>query len=84
MGYDTRTRAKTLPDLTPHKLYFTLNPETPLGQRFIGDGVGALGAGDDDPVSGMRINENGEGHIYVHAGIHGVGGENGLSPATHD
>lgn len=46
--------------------------------------MGALGAGDDDPVSGMRINENGEGYIYVHPGIHGVGGENGLSPATHD
>lgn len=46
--------------------------------------IGALGATDDDPVSGMGINEGGEGYIHVHAGIHGVGGMGGLSPAAHD
>ena len=48
------------------------------------DTVGALGAMDDNPVTGMGIDENGEGHIHVHAGIHGVGGMGGLSAATHD
>lgn len=43
--------------------------------------VGALGATDDNPVSGMGINENGEGFIHVHAGIHGVGD---LDPAMFD
>jgi hypothetical protein len=46
--------------------------------------VGALGATDDNPVSGMGINENGEGFIHVHAGIHGIGGEDGLDPAMFD
>lgn len=46
--------------------------------------VGALGATDDNPVSGMGINENGEGFIHVHAGIHGVGGVDGLDPAMFD
>jgi len=46
--------------------------------------VGALGATDDNGESGMGINEGGEGYIHVHSGIHGVGGENGLDPATHD
>jgi len=46
--------------------------------------VGALGATDDDPMTGDGINENGEGYIHVHAGIHGVGGTGGLDPATHD
>ena len=46
--------------------------------------VGALGATDDNPVSGAGINENGEGFIHVHAGIHGVGGEGGLDPAMFD
>jgi hypothetical protein len=46
--------------------------------------VGALGATEDNGEIGMGINENGEGYIHVHAGIHGVGGANGLDPATHD
>lgn len=47
--------------------------------------VGALGAMDDNPVSGAGINDgSGEGYIHVHAGIHGVGGMGGLSAATHD
>ena len=48
------------------------------------DTVGALGATDDDPISGDGINENGEGYIHVHAGIHGVGGPGGLDPAVFD
>jgi hypothetical protein len=48
--------------------------------------VGALGATDDNPNPGeiKGINENGEGFIHVHAGIHGVGGEGGLDPAMFD
>jgi hypothetical protein len=46
--------------------------------------VGALGSTEDDPVSGIGINEGGEGFIHVHAGIHGVGGAGGLDPATYD
>ena len=46
--------------------------------------VGALGATDDDPMTGDGINENGEGYIHVHAGIHGVGGPGGLDPSVHD
>jgi hypothetical protein len=46
--------------------------------------VGALGATDDDPMTGAGINANGEGYIYVHAGIHGVGGPDGLAAATYD
>lgn len=46
--------------------------------------VGALGAMDDNPVSGSGINEGGEGYVHVHAGIHGVGGMDGLDPATFD
>jgi hypothetical protein len=37
------------------------------------DTVGALGATDDNPTTGDGINENGEGYIHVHAGIHGIG-----------
>ena len=48
------------------------------------DTVGALGATDDDPMTGDGINENGEGYIHVHAGIHGIGGFNGLDAATYD
>ncbi len=48
------------------------------------DTVGALGATDDDPMTGVGIDENGEGYIHVHAGIHGVGGPDGLDPAVHD
>lgn len=48
------------------------------------DTVIALGATDDDPETGAGIDENGEGYIHVHAGIHGVGGPGGLVPATHD
>jgi len=48
------------------------------------DTVGALGATDDDPMTGDGINENGEGYIHVHAGIHGIGGPNGLDAATYD
>lgn len=46
--------------------------------------IGALGATDDDPMTGMGINENGEGYIHVHSGIHGVGGMDGLDPAQDD
>ena len=46
--------------------------------------VGFLGATEDNGASGMGINENGEGFIHVHPGIHGVGGENGLDPAVLD
>jgi len=46
--------------------------------------VGALGATDDDPIAGTGINENGEGYIHVHAGIHGIASTDGLSAATHD
>jgi len=45
------------------------------------DTVGFLGATDDNPMTGVGINEDGEGFIHVHAGIHGVGG---LDPATYD
>jgi len=48
------------------------------------DTVGALGATEDDPATGNGINENGEGYIHVHAGIHGIGGPDGLDAATHD
>lgn len=48
------------------------------------DTIGALGAMDDNPMTGMGINEGGEGYIHVHAGVHGVGGMDGLSPAAHD
>jgi hypothetical protein len=48
------------------------------------DTVGALGATDDDPATGVGINENGEGYIHVHAGIHGIGGPAGLDAAIHD
>jgi hypothetical protein len=46
--------------------------------------VGALGATDDDPTTGDGINENGEGYIHVHAGVHGIGGPDGLDAATYD
>ena len=46
--------------------------------------VGALGSTEDDGASGTGINTNGEGYIHVHAGIHGVGGPDGLSPAADD
>lgn len=46
--------------------------------------IGALGATDDNPATGSGINENGEGYIHVHGGIHGVGGPDGLDPAVHD
>ncbi len=46
--------------------------------------VGALGATDDNPITGVGINENGEGYIHVHAGIHGIGGPNGLDAAIYD
>jgi hypothetical protein len=48
------------------------------------DTVGALGATDDNPLTGEGINTNGEGYIHVHGGIHGVGGPNGLAPAVYD
>jgi phage protein U len=48
------------------------------------DTVGALGATDDNPITGDGINENGEGYIHVHAGIHGIGGPNGLDAAIYD
>jgi hypothetical protein len=48
------------------------------------DTVGAIGGTDDDPATGSGINENGEGYIHVHAGIHGVGGPDGLDAAMYD
>jgi hypothetical protein len=48
------------------------------------DTIGALGATDDNPGTGSGINENGEGYIHVHAGIHGIGGPDGLDAATYD
>lgn len=48
------------------------------------DTVGALGATDDDPMTGVGIDENGEGYIHVHAGIHGIGGPKGLDAAIYD
>jgi len=48
------------------------------------DTIGALGATEDNPVSGLGINQNGEGYIHVHGGIHGVGGPGGLDPAIFD
>jgi len=46
--------------------------------------IGALGSTEDNPVSGVGINEGGEGYIHIHAGIHGVGGPGGLDPAVFD
>jgi len=46
--------------------------------------VGAIGATDDDPMTGTGIDEGGEGYIHVHAGIHGIGGPDGLDAATYD
>ena len=54
-----------------------MNDETP-------ETIGALGATDDDPASGLGIDENGEGYIHVHSGIHGIGGPNGLDAETYD
>jgi hypothetical protein len=48
------------------------------------DTVGALGATDDDPMTGEGINVDGEGYIHVHAGIHGIGGPDGLDAAMYD
>jgi hypothetical protein len=48
------------------------------------DTVGALGATDDNPMTGDGINENGEGFIHVHAGVQGIGGPNGLDAAMYD
>lgn len=45
------------------------------------DTIGALGATDDNPMSGAGINEGGEGYIHIHSGIHGVAD---LSPEAHD
>jgi len=43
------------------------------------------GADGDDGDSGFGINDgSGEGYIFVHAGIHGVGGMGGLDPAEYD
>jgi hypothetical protein len=46
--------------------------------------IGALGAVDDDAMTGDGINEYGEGYIHVHAGVHGVGGIGGLDAAVQD
>jgi hypothetical protein len=48
------------------------------------DTIGALGATDDNPATGAGIDENGEGFIHIHAGIHGIGGPGGLDAATYD
>jgi hypothetical protein len=42
--------------------------------------VPATPLGNQDSVMGG----DGEGHIHIHAGIHGVGGADGLVPAMHD
>lgn len=43
------------------------------------------GADGDDGDSGFGINDgSGEGYIFVHAGIQGVGGPGGLDPAVYD
>jgi len=43
------------------------------------------GADGDDGESGFGINDgSGEGYIFVHAGIQGVGGPGGLDPAVYD
>ena len=39
---------------------------------------------DDDPVTGEGIDVGGEGHIHIHAGIHGVGGSDGLAAEMYD
>ena len=44
----------------------------------------SVGGADGDGPGSMTINENGEGYIFVHAGIHGVGGQDGLDPAIYD
>lgn len=47
--------------------------------------VGALGSTEDNGASGMGIDDgSGEGYIFIHPGIHGVGGAGGLDPAVHD
>ena len=46
--------------------------------------MGALGATDDNPMTGDGINENGEGYIHIHEGIHGIGGPDGLDAAMYD
>lgn len=47
--------------------------------------IGALGSTEDDGASGTGIDDgSGEGYIHIHAGVHGVGGTGGLSPATDD
>ena len=46
--------------------------------------IGALGGMDDNAETGAGIDENGEGYIHVHAGIHGIGGLDGLDAAIHD
>jgi len=47
--------------------------------------VGFLGSMEDNGATFDGINDgSGEGFIYVHAGIHGVGGAGGLDPATYD
>ncbi|MCP5159507.1 MAG: spondin domain-containing protein [Gammaproteobacteria bacterium] len=46
--------------------------------------IGALGATDDNPMTGVGINTNGEGYIHIHAGIHGIGGSGGLDASTYD
>jgi len=46
--------------------------------------VGFLGSTEDNGASFTGINEGGEGYIHIHAGIHGVGGPDGLDPAIRD
>ncbi|SDP12487.1 spondin domain-containing protein [Desulforhopalus singaporensis] len=48
------------------------------------ESIGALGATDDNPVTGDGIDQNGEGYIHVHSGIHGIGGPDGLDAALYD
>ncbi len=50
-----------------------------------GEGGTVGGADGDNGATGAGINDgSGEGYIFVHAGIHGVAGEDGLDPAIYD
>lgn len=35
-------------------------------------------------IGTYKLTYNGEGYIHVHAGIHGIGGDDGLDPETYD
>jgi hypothetical protein len=54
------------------------------GSELNEESADTVGAVDDNPETGEGINENGEGYIHVHAGIHGIGGSGGLVAAIYD